>query len=770
MAKSEWVVEGTNQEREDFKVVGTWGHPGRQSWDMISGAAKYPTDLWKEGTLTCMALRSPFGHAKIKSIDVSEAEKMEGVKLVLTYEDEELASMPKYRPSYYQFGASPLLGDEAEFEGDEVGAVVVAINEEICREALKAIKVDWEVLPFILDPRDAAKPGAPILRPEMNPKSNMTGNTFGAAVEWENGSAEKGFKEADHIAEVNYGRPMWSQWRSMPPAYFSYWDDDPWGNPDGEKICYVTNHAHFPSNGPIVSAYMGAGSHADKYRALTPYMASRYCDFVEKRGAQFAPVLSKRLGGVPVRNVSTRRQAFDAAVPQTYFTVRIGFKDDGTLCAVQSKNVHQTGARGGYGDKTHGHLVLPANAQGFKSTVCENIYSEMAYYVTNGACTTADPGKDHWEPVNLAFAKIADTLGMPITDVIMKNVKVTDPSLSACMSAGKEAFGWDEKWHLAGQKTLEDGRLHGVAARACWSMTWGMISYNINLRMGVDGKIYMPYAEALCGTYWPDAVQLVIAEEMGMKLEDVIVYYAPNYNNWQQGDAADRGSTCTWAAKEAAIQLKQQILATGAATMGVSIGEVDLVDSMITLKADPSKQMSIVGIGQLAVGYCGKPSVPFQGDVIRTMNVDFCEVAVDPETGDVEVLDYVCAHDFGKVIRPDSALGQLEMAVTMASGRALREELIWDEATGVLLDGNMYDYKVPTALDQPSHIDPLPIETRCGGGAYGSTGVAHAHINQGLIGLAIQNATGKFIVSAPYTNDKVLAACGKIEMPEGTIE
>ena len=99
-----------------------------------------------------------------------------------------------------------------------------------------------------------------------------------------------------------------------------------------------------------------------------------------------------------------------------------------------------------------------------------------------------------WEPVNLAFAKIGNALGMPITDVIMKNVKVTDPSLSACMDAGKAAFKWDEKWHAAGEKTLEDGRLHGVAARACWSMTWGMISYNINLRMGVDGKIYMPYA------------------------------------------------------------------------------------------------------------------------------------------------------------------------------------------------------------------------------------------------------------------------------------
>ena len=762
-ATSTWELEGVNQDREDFKVVGTWDHPGRQSWDMISGAAKFPSDLWMDGTLTAMALRSPYGHAKVKSLDISEAEKIEGVKLILTYEDEELASMPKYRPSYYEFGGSPLLGDEAEFEGDEVGAVVVAINEEVCRKALDAIKVEWEVLPFVLDPREAAKPGAPILRPEMNPDTNMTGNTFGAAVEWEIGNAEEGFKQADHIETIDYGRPMWSQFRSMPPSYFSYWADDPWGNPDGEKMCYVTNHAHFPSNGPLVSAFMGDGSYADKFRALTPYMASRYCDFVEKRGAQFAPVLSRRLGGVPVRCAQTRRESFDANVPQTYFTVRIGFDDDGNLLAVQSENVHQTGARGGYGDKTHGHLVLPANAQGFKSTTCPNIYSEMSYYVTNGACTTADPGKDTWEPVNLAFAHIANTLGMPITDVIMKNVKVTEPSLATCMEKGKEAFGWDEKWHLAGERTLEDGRLHGVAARACWSMTWGMISYNINLRMGIDGKIYMPYAEALIGTYWPDAVQMVIAEEMGMKPEDVIVYYVPNYNNWQEGDAADRGATCTWAAKEAANQLKQQILATGASLLGAgSTDEVDIVDSMITLKADPSKQVSLVGIGQLAVGFCGKPSVPFQNDTIRTMNVDFCEVAVDPETGLVEILDYCSAHDFGKVIRPASALGQLENALTMASGRALREEVVWDEGTGVLLNGNMYDYKVPTALDQPE-IDTVPIETRCGGGAYGATGVAHAHADAGLVGLAIQNAIGEFITEQPYTPDKVLRALGKID-------
>ena len=750
---SVWEPEGANQDRTDFKVVGTWDHPGRQSWDMVSGAAKYPTDLWMEGTLTAMALRCPYGHAKVKSLDIAEAEKIEGVKLVLTYEDEELASMPKYRPSYYEFGGSPLLGDEAEFEGDEVGVVVVAVNEEVCKQALDAVKVEWEVLPFILDPRShPASRDEPRLQHDRQHVRRRRG--MGAGLRrgrFQRGRPHRGRRlRPPHVEPVPphaagvlllLGRRCVGQSRRR------------------EDVL-----RHEPCALPRQRAHrVGLLRRRLVRRQVPRAVAVHGGSLLRLRGeAQFAPVLSKRLGGVPVRYVQSRRESFDAAVPQTYLTVRIGFKDDGTLVAVQSENIHQTGARGGYGDKTHGHLVLPPNAQGFKQTVSPNVYSTMGYYVTNGACTTADPGQPMYEPVNLAFAKMADVLGLDVSDVIMKNVKVTDPSLSACMDAAREAFDWAGKWHLAGERTLEDGRLHGVSCRYAASQTWGMISYNINLRMGVDGKIYMPYAEALIGTYWPDATQLVIAEEMGMKLEDVIVYYAPNYNNWQQGDAADRGSTCTWAAKEAAVLLRQQILATGAAAMGVTADEVDLVDSLITLKADPTKQMPISGMGQLAVGYCGKPKVPFQTDVIRTMNVDMCEVAVDPETGLVEILDYVVAHDFGKVIRPSSALGQIENAITMNSGRALREELIWDEATGVLLNGNMYDYKVPTILDQPK-IEPVPVETRCGGGAYGSTGVAHAHANPGLVGQAIQNATGgDFIDMVPYTPDKVLAVLGKI--------
>jgi xanthine dehydrogenase molybdenum-binding subunit len=762
---SVWELHGTNDYRSNFKYVGEWGIPGRQSYDIATGVAKYPRDLTVPGALYAQCLRSPYGHARVRVIDTSAAEALDGVKLILTYEDEEIATMPKIVSPYFQLGASPLFSDEAECEGDECGVVVVAINEELCKKALDLVELEWTVLPFILDPREALKPEAPIIRPDMNETGNLGGNTFGAPNVWENGSIDIGFAEADHIEEYDWAMNNFCQMRPMPPSYIAYWDYDPWGNSPEEKMCYVTHQMHFPNTGSVASAINGMGLNEDRVRTLTPYMAARYCDFVEKRGAQLAPVLSRRLGGVPVRMLSSRRYAFDACVPQSYVHARIGFTQSGLITAVQGHNVHQSGLRSGYSDKTSGHLVLPPQVSGFRMTNCQNIYSELEQMLTNGTAATADPGQAQVDPVNLAFGIIANKLKMDITNVIMTNIHTTAPSLEACMAAGKEAIGWNEKWHLPGERTLEDGRLHGIAARVCPAQTWGMISYNISLSLRPDGKVYMPYAEGLLGTYWPDAVRVVIAEELGMKIEDVIVYHAPHFPNWQQGDATDRASTCTWTAKEAANLLRNQLLALGMGMLGgVSPDEFDIVDSVIVHKTDASKMLPLSMIGaQFAADFVGRPEPAFDAGlkVLRPMTLDFCEVAVDTATGSIEILNYVSTHDFGKVIRLSSALGQLEQPVTMASSRALREQVVWDRNTGVMLNGNLIDYKPPTALDQPK-ITTVPVETRCGGGAYGATGVAHAHCSALPINLAFQNATGVFLTQEPFTPDKVLKALGTI--------
>jgi CO/xanthine dehydrogenase Mo-binding subunit len=762
---SVWELSGTNDYRTDFKYVGQWGIPGRQSYDIATGVAKYPRDLYVTGSLYALCLRSPYGHARVKILDSSQAEALDGVKLVLTYENEEIASMPKHVSPYFALGATPLLSDEAECEGDECGAVVVAINEEICKQALDLLEVEWTVLPFILDPREALKPGAPIIRPDMNETGNLGGNTFGSPNVWENGSIDVGFAEADYTEEYDWAMNNFCQMRPMPPSYISYWADDPWGNNPGEKMCYVTHQMHFPGIGAVASAINGFGSDEDHFRALTPYMAARYCDFVEKRGAQLAPMLSRRLGGVPVRMLSNRRHAFDACVPQSYLHTRIGFTQAGVITAAQGHNVHQSGLRSGYGDKTAGHLVLPPQVTGFRITNCQNIYGELEQMLTNGTAATADPGQHQVDPVNMAFGIIANKLNMDITDVIMENMHTTAPSLEACMAAGKEAIDWDAKWHLPGQKTLEDGRMHGISCRVCFAQTWGMISYNVNLSLRPDGKVYMPYAEGLVGTFWPDAVRVVIAEELGMKLEDVIVYHAPHFPNWQEGDATDRASTCTWTAKEAANILRNQLLGLGMGMLGLaSIEDVDIVDSTIISKSDPTKILPLNAIGaQYTADFVGRPLDAFDATlrVLRPMTLDFCEVAVDTATGEIEILNYVSTHDFGKVIRLSSALGQLEQPITQGSSRALREQVIWDKNTGVMLNGNLIDYKPPTSLDQPK-ITTIPIETRCGGGAYGATGVAHAHNSAMPVNLAFQNATGSFIPQEPFTPDKVLKALGKI--------
>lgn len=760
---SEWTLEGRNQDRSEFSVVGTWEHPGRLSRDIATGKAKYPRDLMAPDMLYAQSLRSPYGHARVRIIDTSKAEKLPGVELVLTWEDEEIASIPKRISDHWKLGQSPLLGDEAEYEGDEVGVVVVATTPEICDQALDLVEVEWDILPHILDPRDARAEDAPLLRPDMNPHSNLAGNTFGAPNVWEDGNAEEGLKAADHILEYHYGWPMWCQMRPMPSAYLSYWADDPWGNPDGQTV-YVCNHAHFAGTGPAASVSKGLDIPEDQVRALSPHMGARYCDFQEKRGVHFAPLLSRRLGGRPVYYAYTRRNAFDAAVPASYFEVRIGFTNDGSLVAAQSQNVHQSGARGGYSDKTNGHLVLPPQGTGFRSTICPNIHSTHMQMVTNGAATTADPGSNRWETVCLAFSHISTELKMDLTEVILKNIHTTKPSLEACVQAGKEAIEWDKKWHLPGEKTLEDGRLHGIAAGPRNAMTWGMINYNIMLTLRQDGKIYMPFQEGLIGTYWSDAAALVISEEMGMKPEDVRVYYDANMPNWNQGDAADRGSSVTWAAKEAAIDLRAKILEVAAVRLEADIDDLYIEDSTIYHKSKSEVEAPITSFGMHTATFVGKPTAYDDSlKTLRTMACDFCEVAVDPETGDVEILNYACAHDFGKVIRPASAIGQIENAITQASGGALREEVIWDKNTGVLLNGNLVDYKVATFLDQPNII-PVPVETRCGGGAYGSTGVAHSHFSRGLVALAVQNAIGVYLDTAPATPDKVLKALGKIGM------
>ena len=305
--------------------------------------------------------------------------------------------------------------------------------------------------------------------------------------------------------------------------------------------------------------------------------------------------------------------------------------------------------------------------------------------------------------------------------------------------------------------------MHGMGIRVHDAYTWGMINYSIVLTLRSDGKIYMPFDEGLPGTYWPDACSMVIAEELGTKVEDVIVYYTHS-PNWVQGDATDRGASTTWAAKEAAIDLRAKILGTASALLGVTPEELDIKDSLIYVIANPETVLPLASVGaySLSASFVGKPTPPYDDSLrtLKTMNCDFCEVEVDTDAGEVRIINWVVTHDCGKVIRPSTVHGQLENIMVESTGLCLTQENIYDSNTGVLLNGSALNYKIPTRLDMPP-IQTLALESRLGGGCYGATGISHTHAHLSIICLAVYNAIGQWINTVPITPDKVLKALGK---------
>jgi CO/xanthine dehydrogenase Mo-binding subunit len=709
-------------------------------------------------------LRSPYGRVKIKGMDVSRAKALEGVVDVVTWDDPEVVAINPgltNPPVNTMAGIhGPLIPNEAETENEEIGAVVVAMTPEICEEALRLIEVEWDVLPSIVDPRDGLKPGAPIIK--HDPKK--LASTFAV------GDVEAGFRDSDHIIEFDWGHSITASHIPNPNGSVSWWAHDPWGT-EGQSL-YIEGIC------PTWGAFQLRPLYNlpfDKIIRRTLFQGGKYCDWIIRRSQLITPLLSKRTGR-PVRCMNEREHDYYPANPQRYSRVKLGFKKDGTIVAFEESTIGDSGAPE---ERASAGGAFEARFSPFNTTRCVNQKTSFqAVYTNTGRNTLSQTSPFNWDSMTIAEQIVAEKLGMDVIDVALKNVHGPlsqqdpgiPPGLQMCVEKGRKAMNW--QWHPAGTKRLPDGRLHGLSFRYALSPRHAQQPYTATVTIQADNKVYVPLKGPWAGIYGADANALVVAEEMGAKVEDVILLYDEKAIFTPVGGGSDGSTASSWVMKEAAVACKKLLLELAAPKFKARPEDLETRDTMVYLKSDPSKSypfgkfIADEGFGDhdldITATYFGRPPESTWhrgGHILDVMNTSYCEVAVDPDTGGVEVTKFVVVCDPGKVLRMTSFEGQLHQAMFFSQGGGLSEEFIYDKATGVKLSTNMFEYKKPTIMDF-GPIETHAVETRSGNACYGGSGISHCMAAPLLPVCAVANAINRWI-APPVTPDKILKALGK---------
>ena len=783
-------IVGRNGQREEFRVVGKPNKPGILSYALASGVAKFGADYTAPDMLHAKFLRSPYAHARVNSIKTDKAWKVPGVVDIVLWDDPDLMGL-----GGMPFGPKKsYLGNVAHQENQEVGAIVVAETEDACEEALRALEVDWEVLPFIVDLRKGGTdPTIPVIR---DPEDDAGGGMFGGGApagkpkegNWSyqdkiEGDMAAGEAAADYIIEYDTNLPIFASHIPNAVGSIAWWFDDPYHGPG--KSLHIEGAVQ--RRGNIAQMY---GVPNEKCVQEGLFQGGKYCDWGMRMSQEITPLLAKRTGR-PVRCANTREETFDFLMNQRLCHIRLGVTNEGLITAVDDQSVADNGRPGS-------SAFGVAQDQGYGpyyTLKCQNISQRYTVVDTNTGkmYTSGQHCPFNWDTLSMGIAIIAEKLGKDPIEIAQLNLhgptsqSDTDkvPSFEACIEEGKKYANWN--WHPAGTKRLPDGRLHGASFRYQICPRHAFSGYNCKLELR-NGVVHMPTQGPCTGIYAVEANAMVVAEELGLEYEDIAVDFDWRETFTPVGGGSDGTTASAWAMKECANILKDKILAAairhadnppppgmfgprGGAPKenplkGHKAEELDMIGGMVCLKSDPSQGMPLreATSENLFATYSGRPPAALwslgMGKMLDTMNCAFCEVAVDEDTGEVEILKFTVVADPGKVMRLTSLESQIDQVMFFSQGCQLLEEYVYDQHTGVRLNANMIDYRKPTPLDVPP-VERKFLETRAGNAAYGASGISHSLCNTHLVIIAIYNATGVW-VDPPATPDKVLKALGKI--------
>ncbi|HOA22540.1 MAG: molybdopterin cofactor-binding domain-containing protein [Aggregatilineales bacterium] len=754
---------------------------------LVQGKPAFTDDIEHRGMLVAKILWSPHAHALIKNIDVSKARELPGVHAVLTYKDLPRVPYTTAGQSHPEPGPHDnySLDYKVRWVGDRVAAVA-AETEEIAQRALDLIEVEYEVLPAIFDPREAMKPGAPIIHDEEESWNIEDRNrNLAAVIDWELGDVEAGFAQADYIFEDTYYSPKVQQAPIEPHIAMTWWDED------DRLVIRTSTQVPFHVR-RILAPVLGLPE--KRIRVIKPRIGGGFGVKQEVLIEDIAAHLTI-VTGRPVVLEYTREEEFSSARTRhdMYLTMKTGVMKDGTIVANSMYVISDTGGSGT-------HAMTVAGNTGHKAMALYNapnikFHADIVYTnkVPSGAYRGYGVPQGFWA-VETHMQRIATELGLDPLEFRLKNaLKAGDEhpiskiwsegregaveyihtcGLPECVEQGAEAIRWYERWgnpewhEVPGKPHLRRGI--GVAMVMQGTAIPNLDMGAASIKMNDDGSFNLLVGATDLGTGSDTVLTQMAAEVLGCPPEDFVTYSSDtDFTPFDKGAYASSttyisGKAVVLAAEKVAAQIKQvaaRMLSSEGET--VSADELTLRDRAVW--AEDGRYVTLRDVALNSLHHENQHQIMATASYVSPESpppfaAQFATVTVDTETGQVTVDELVMAVDSGVIINPVTASGQIEGGMVQAAGYGAFEELAYDE-NGRIINPRFGPYWIYRADDVPD-LTTIFIETYEETGPFGAKAVAEIPLDGAgpAIANAVYDAVGVLIKDAPLLPEKVWRA------------
>ena len=737
------------------------------AWGKVTGRAKFAEDYTVGHQLWGKVLRAKYPHAKILSIDISQAVSLPGVEAVLTARD---------IPGSKTFGIvlknqQILADDRVRYLGDGI-ALVAAASKEIAERAITLITVEYELLPVVSDPEDAMKPGAPVIHDDKNEFVHHIVRK---------GDTAKGLEEADFVIERKFKTQFIEHSYIEPECVVA----EP-AEQGGVKITgsvqnlfssrrSVADALKIPLNRvQIIQATLG-GSFGGKDEVMT----SMCCR---------AALLAMKTGK-PVKMVNTREESMLESYKRHPYVMyyKWGARKDGTITAMEIRCIADGGAYSSMSSFVTWRSVVQATGPYY----CENVQTDVYAAYTNNNYTGAMRGFGSPQ-VNFAIESMMDELaehvGMTPLEIRLKNgfeggavtatgQKLTHTvSLKQVLKEAAQAIDFDKKWReYRGAKEGEKKRGVGLACsyRGVSLGAEGVDAAETIVSVQSDGSVIVSSGVTDMGQGAQTQMSQIAAEVLGISMDRI------QFLNTNTSRVADSGPTVASrgtimggsAAKNAAEKVRATLIEVGAEMTGIEMNALDLSDNYLMRRESGERLASFSeltnacfnkGKPMIGLGWHKSPPTSWheeegKGEAYFTFvyGANAAEVEVDTGTGKVNVIDFVSVHDVGKAINRGMVVGQMCGGVAMGLGYGLLEDFEIEDSIPKQL--NFDEYLIPTSMDVP-RVKTIIVENEDPAGPFGAKSVGEPtnELAAPAIVNAIYNATGKRVYEIPATLERVL--------------